>query len=263
MRKEPYHCPHCHQTCSRHWNMKVHIQRKHGGIGQQPIGSVSLSTSPEFIPGMSNFGANGRYRHHEASPDYVHHPSELYSDKLEESSALRLPPPTSKEKDASDKLLETITEAVAIRKMLSKQPQSFSPSSSFLGQLPDTLGLTVSLFNGIKTAAPNLVNYNYVLQFCNILISNKNVGFRGHMCYDCFECWVDLLYSDSEQIKSLINSTKPSTHTCNLKKVIDAHQNSEDIQSKKDELQNALTDFLLFLTITCWCCFGQNKIFED
>ena len=85
MRKEPYHCPHCHQTCSRHWNMKVHIQRKHGGIGQQPIGSVSLSASPEFIPGMSNFGANGRYRHHETSPDYVHLPSELYSDKLEES----------------------------------------------------------------------------------------------------------------------------------------------------------------------------------
>ena len=66
--------------------MKVHIQRKHEGIGQQPIGSVSRSTSPEFIPGMSNFGANGRYRHHhEASPDYVHHPSELYPDKLEES----------------------------------------------------------------------------------------------------------------------------------------------------------------------------------
>ena len=94
MRKEPYHCPHCHQTYSRHWNMKVHIQRKHGGIGQQPIGSVSLSTSPEFIPRMNNLDANGRYRHHhEAFPDYVHH---LSSKRLEESSPL--PPPTSKEK---------------------------------------------------------------------------------------------------------------------------------------------------------------------
>ena len=122
MRKEPYHCPHCHQTCSRHWNMKVHIQRKHGGIGQQPIGSVSLSARPEFIPGMSNFGANGRYRHHETSPDYVHLPSELYSGKLEESPLL----PPSKEKDAGDKLLETIRVGVEINKMLSKQPQSFS-----------------------------------------------------------------------------------------------------------------------------------------
>ena len=64
--------------------MKVHIQRRHGGIGQQPIGSLSLSTSAEFIPGMNSLGANGRYRHHhEDSPDYVHHPSELYSDKLD------------------------------------------------------------------------------------------------------------------------------------------------------------------------------------
>jgi len=109
--------------------MKVHIQRKHGGIGQQPTGSVSLSTSPEFIPSMSNFGANGIYRHHETSPAYIHHPSELYSDKLEESSGLPLP--TSKEKDASHKLFEAITEAVEIRKMLSRQLQSFSsPSSS-------------------------------------------------------------------------------------------------------------------------------------
>jgi hypothetical protein len=135
--------------------MKVHIQRKHGGIGQQPIGSVSHSTSPEFIPGMSNFGANGRYRHHhEAPPYYVHHPSELYPDKLEESSPPLIPRP-SKEKDASHKLLETIAEAVEIRKM-TKQLQSFSPSSSsFLAQLPATLGLTMSLFSGIKTAAPN------------------------------------------------------------------------------------------------------------
>ena len=175
--------------------------------------------------------------HHEASPDYVHLPSELYSDKLEESSALPLPPPPSKEKDASDKLHETIREAIEFKKMLSKQLQSFSsPSSSFLAQLPDTLGLTMSLFNGSKTAAaPNLVNYNYALQFYNVLTSNKNVGFRGHMCYNCFECWVDLVYSNSEQTKSLINSTKPSTHTCNPKKVTDAHQNAEDIQSKKDE----------------------------
>src|SRR6476659_10186204 len=259
MRREPYHCPHCHQTCSRRWNMKVHIQRKHGGIRQQPIGSVSHSTRAEFIPGMNSLGANGRYRHHEASPDYVHLPSELYPDKLGESSPLPTPP--SKEKDASDKLLETIGEAVEIRK-ISKQLQSFSsPSSSFLGQLPDIVGLTMPLLGGIKTApTPNVVNYNYALQFCNILINNKNVGFRGHVCYNCFECWVDLIYRDSEQIKSLINSARSSPHTCNPRKVIDAHQN-EDIHSKKDELQNALTDLLVFLTITCWCCFSQRKIY--
>src|SRR6478736_4471178 len=131
MRKEPYHRDHCHQTCSRHWNMEVHIQRKHGGIGQQPNGSVSLSASPEFIPGMNNFGANGRDLHHEASLDYVHLPSESYSNILKGSTPLSplqgstplspLPTPPSKEKDASDKLHETIREAIEFKKMLSKQ----------------------------------------------------------------------------------------------------------------------------------------------
>jgi len=257
MRKGPYRCPHCHQTCSRHWNLKVHIQRRHGGVGQQPIRSVSLSTSAEFIPGTSSLGANDRYYlQHVASPDCVHH---LSSEKLEESSPL-LPPP-SKEKDASHKLNETIAEAVEIKKMLSKQLQSFSsPSSSFLGQLPDAVGLTMPLLSGIKRAAPNLVDHNSVLQFYNILTSNKNIGFRGRICYNCFECWVDLLYSNGEQFNSLIDS-KPSTHTCNLKKVTDAYQNAQDIQSKKDELQNALTDLLLFLTIICWFCVGQNRIY--
>ena len=117
------------------------------------------------------------------------------------------------------------------------------------------------LFSGIKTAAPNLVNYNYALQFCNVLISQKDVGFRGHIGYNCFECWVDLLYSNGEQIKSLINSTNSSLHTCNPKKVADGDQNAQEIQSKKDELQNALIDLLLFLTIICWCCLGQRKIY--
>jgi hypothetical protein len=147
---------------------------------------------------------------------------------------------------------------------MSKQLQSFStPSSSFLAQLPDTVGLTMSsLLSGIKTAvAPNLVNYIYALQFCNILINNKNVGFRGHICYNCFECWVDLVYNDSEQINSLINSTNSSPHIFNPKKVADAYQNAQEIQSKKEELQNELTDLLVFLTIICWCRLDQRRIY--
>ena len=92
----------------------------------------------------------------------------------------------------------------------------------------------MSLFNGIKTApTPNLVNYNYALQFYNFLISNKNVGFRGHICYNCFECWVDLLYSDSEQIKSLINSTSPLPINATLRKLQKLIKMLEDIKARK------------------------------
>ncbi|HJU78410.1 MAG TPA: hypothetical protein VJ599_02455 [Nitrososphaeraceae archaeon] len=32
--KNKWLCPHCTQTSTRHWNLKTHIKRKHGGMGQ-------------------------------------------------------------------------------------------------------------------------------------------------------------------------------------------------------------------------------------
>ena len=43
--KAKWHCPHCSQASSRHWNLKTHIRRKHQGIGQ-PIGEDEW----HFIP---------------------------------------------------------------------------------------------------------------------------------------------------------------------------------------------------------------------
>jgi hypothetical protein len=34
-----YYCPYCNQQSTRHWNLDIHIKRRHGGIGQ-PIGRV-------------------------------------------------------------------------------------------------------------------------------------------------------------------------------------------------------------------------------
>jgi hypothetical protein len=32
--KRKWHCPRCSRDSSRHWNMKVHIKRKHSGVGE-------------------------------------------------------------------------------------------------------------------------------------------------------------------------------------------------------------------------------------
>ena len=32
--KRKWHCPHCSQDSSRHWNVRVHIKRWHIGIGE-------------------------------------------------------------------------------------------------------------------------------------------------------------------------------------------------------------------------------------
>ena len=80
----------------------------------------------------------------EDSPDYVHHLSlKEFRRIITNFQRKRCQPYTTR----------NCSEAVEIKKM-SKQLQSFSPSpsSSFLAQLSDTVGLIMSLFSGIKTA---------------------------------------------------------------------------------------------------------------
>jgi hypothetical protein len=63
--KAKWHCPHCSQASSRHWNLKTHIRRKHQGIGH-PIEedewhftpTSSSTTTMHFIPDMMSLQNN-------------------------------------------------------------------------------------------------------------------------------------------------------------------------------------------------------------
>jgi hypothetical protein len=62
--KAKWHCPHCSQASSRHWNLKTHIRRKHQGIGH-PIEEdewhftpTSSTTTMHFIPDMMSLQNN-------------------------------------------------------------------------------------------------------------------------------------------------------------------------------------------------------------
>jgi len=63
--KKGWHCPHCSQICSRYWNMKVHIQRKHLGIG----GPAEAPSDSGFIQNM-NYpeNMNGYSKHNPVFP---------------------------------------------------------------------------------------------------------------------------------------------------------------------------------------------------
>ncbi len=70
--KAKWHCPHCSQASSRHWNLKTHIRRKHQGIGQ-PVGEDEW----HFIPDMmslqkknNNYGLNSQVHPRTFSMDY-------------------------------------------------------------------------------------------------------------------------------------------------------------------------------------------------
>ena len=91
-----------------------------------------------------------------------------------------------------------------------------------------------------------------------IINENKNVGFRGHVCNKCLTCWIEPVYSNDGGMKSLL-FTKPHSHSCDPKKVVDA-QKVQDIKTKKNELENQLVTFLVYLTFTC-SLFCAKKLY--
>jgi hypothetical protein len=257
MTRSPYHCPNCSQTSPRRWNMKVHIKRKHKGLGKPfKSGSGSHFNETEFIPShTSKLRGNdshnyGHYSHdrtdqgyHKKYPDNID-PSELGSNDMKESIS------NSKGRDPTSELFETFRQMIEIKNMVNRDHPN-SPKLSAINYM-------LHLYN-MRPQSRLRDSLNSYFSILNILNDNKNIGFRGHICYNCYNCWVDPVYSNSEEMKSLIQSTRPSPHTCDPKKVSDA-QNVQDIQSKKNESQNMLINLLQSLVIICWSYFGQRKV---
>jgi hypothetical protein len=93
---QKWHCQHCSQTSSRHWNLKTRIGRKHHRIGQ-PVRedgthSITMSNaSIEFIPDMmmSLQNNNNYYElNHQVHPNSFsrHHTSEKKKTNLKKET---------------------------------------------------------------------------------------------------------------------------------------------------------------------------------
>ena len=103
--RQKWHCPHCSQTSSRHWNLKTHIGRKHQGIGQ-PIRedgthSITMSNAAiQFIPDtdmMMSLQNNNNYYE-------LNH--QVHPNSFSRSSYLRKEEDTPKKRDVLDEIIE-------------------------------------------------------------------------------------------------------------------------------------------------------------
>lgn len=91
--KRKWHCPHCSQDSSRHWNLKVHIKRWHNGIGE-PIDDEQAKefknrTSSQFFSYNQPYSLNDLPRGSlgkEKKPDII---DELYQIVNENKEKLR------------------------------------------------------------------------------------------------------------------------------------------------------------------------------
>jgi hypothetical protein len=101
---------------------------------------------------------------------------------------------------------------------------------------------------------PNLI------MILRVINENRNVGFRGRICNSCFSCWVDPIYNDGGEMKSLLD-TKSSIHKCDTRKVADA-QKVQNIEIKKSELENILITSLLYLTTVCSLLYSKKPFLK-
>jgi hypothetical protein len=98
-----WYCPYCSQTSSRHGNLKVHIKRKHQGIGE-PVRedkwhytrATTSSTPAHFIPDIMSWHNNNNY-----------HPNQRYPQTFSSTSPyFKKEQDTSKKRDVLDEFLE-------------------------------------------------------------------------------------------------------------------------------------------------------------
>ncbi len=60
--KRKWHCPYCSQDSSRHWNLKVHIKRRHNGIrepiDEEEINKIKNKMSNQFFYNNQSYSVN-------------------------------------------------------------------------------------------------------------------------------------------------------------------------------------------------------------
>jgi hypothetical protein len=226
MRGTQYQCPYCAQTSSRRWNMKIHIQRRHNGrVAQGQPRSGLVDSSHKMFSGQEQ--------------------------QERDSFSMR---------DEIRDMHETMRQIAQIRSM-SNQFQSSSSYSFPLDQLH-----YMSTFNMQRSPEIN-AKLNWITDWYtslairdNLFRTNKNIGLRGYICNNCFDCWVHPVYTNSGDMISLLKSIKPSPHICNPEKVADLQINVQNIRSKKCESENTLINLLVVL-ITALCSYlPRNKI---
>ena len=139
-------------------------------------------------------------------------------------------------------LMEDIYQAIKIRSLVN-QARPFSEPSA-----PDLTSLLVN----------STLSQNFdpgILLHLSAIIKNKNIGFRGNICANCFTWWIIPLYNNEPEIKSLIY-TESYHHSCESENLVEAAK-TQDPGIRKRELEDQL--FAQLLSLTYACATLQNK----
>ena len=108
-----------------------------------------------------------------------------------------------------DQILENLRQMFEIKKILAQNQWTSGGPPMSIGNVPQ------QSIGGKQISGESFASY---LICKHIIDNNRNVGFRGYLCTNCFSYWADLVCNNKEEgMKSLLLE-KPSSHKCAPKK---------------------------------------------
>jgi hypothetical protein len=194
-------------------------------------GKMSRGNSQRHFP---------EYNHEEIKSSYA---TDNGVHTLEKGFNLSSGPSTAREKNPRDSLIADLHQAVEIKNMINQIRPVSKPSG------PDLTSLLMSLMFSRNDFDPS--NFLYLVT----TVQNKNFAFRGNVCANCSTWWIDILFNNEGEMKSLLY-TKSTLHRCDPMKVADAKK-VQEAGTKKIELENQLV--MSLLSLICFCSIFKSK----
>lgn len=250
MKRERYQCPNCSQACTRKWNLKVHIERNHAGKRGTTRPDVSSpSTRVQFTSlktkdlERNDYPDRHTHDHNDQISRGIYPSNNLYSSpgfgsKIKEEST------PGKITDLMDDIFEIYRKYQEMTS-IPNQNKATSDQSAFAGIFA-------------RMVIPQKpISQNNMLPLLKVIYENRNVGYRGRICYNCKSSWVDILYDNEKEAKFLYEPPPP--HKCDPKKIVD-YKHVDKLQTLKDDLQKGLMELLLNSAITTIVFLGFQPV---
>jgi hypothetical protein len=204
-----WNCSSCQMSSDRLYNVRRHIQRRHGGMGE-PV------------------SYNSRQCYKDTNPENFHFPF-AYSHHVPSSSLIRK---ENSDKNFSDflehQILQPLRKIVEVKNLISQlstiQPQQQRIMSGD-GVYPTIASTTFDTSESNNNLSEYSRSEDYVNDYSEI------VGYRGHVCEKCTIINIDTIFRHNDGESGQIETT----HTCSSKRLADA-------QLKLDKDRIIITD---------------------
>ncbi|MBV9178437.1 MAG: hypothetical protein JO297_15535 [Nitrososphaeraceae archaeon] len=230
MKIKRWSCPFCSQASTRHWNLKVHIQRRHNGIGEPILTAAgSFNSSYNALRGRLEPAAT-----HSAKIDDNFHSTPVHAYKTDyypNSVSFRTESDRASSSQNRDQMTNIIAEFNELLRLL--------PLRSHSSQNSDMNNLALLSLLATSLNCRRVQNNN---------VSNRielPIGYRVQSCNTCIQGnRLDPIWDGSIELQAL---TKIN-HRCQpetLLSSINQQQNTNDIQNVIRQIQADLISYLV------------------